>query len=52
METLPRGLVSTSVGAPSRLEGSARVDEGNIAKLWKGLLSYVLEGRFLQTANW
>ncbi|KAK5673859.1 hypothetical protein LTS12_029685, partial [Elasticomyces elasticus] len=35
MQTIPKGLVATSAGTPSRLEGSARFDEGDIAKLWK-----------------
>lgn len=39
MEALPKGVVDMSIGTPSCLEGTARIDEDHIAKLWKGLFS-------------
>lgn len=37
MESLPKGLVTTSARVPSYLEDPSLVDAGDIAHLWKGI---------------
>lgn len=37
MESLPKGLVTTSARVPSYLEDPSQVDAGDIAHLWKGI---------------